>query len=398
MALVGVEGTGCYLDRMGMGHPHPTIKDYVEGSCMMGRTDIVRENGPLFDPEYRFAYCEDADLSLRLRKKGYEIAHVPLNMKHVRGKTSDSVREDIDIDGFHVFNHMVLMKRWHKYLKTKSFTEEIAIQRSMAMGDVLWVTPVLRQMKRENPYLKISFYTQYPEILRGNPNVDTVGPCTDDFYFIPENNRINLDLCYEKKPYQHTVLSYAEACGVKLDPKDWFPEIFINEDENEFALDITKGRKWAAVHTGPNDTVGRTLTSDLIGSVEAYLSQHGYAVYRISPEHGHTFHQMTAIIGECELFVGADSLPMHLAQMQGVSTVGIYGAISPLNWQIPNLPWVKAVTAKPLRVGCLGCSREYAPPRTGPLCIRTGENYNLCMARIEPQDVFDAIEEVLRTR
>jgi O-antigen biosynthesis protein len=146
MALVGVEGTGCYLDRMGMGHPHPTIKDYVEGSCMMGRTDVVRECGGLFDPAYRFGYCEDADLSLRVRKRGYEIAHVPLGMKHIRSVTSDSVKEEIDIDGFHAFNHMILKKKWWTYLKTKSFREEVAIQRTIAMGDVLWMTPVLRQM------------------------------------------------------------------------------------------------------------------------------------------------------------------------------------------------------------------------------------------------------------
>ena len=95
MAQVGLKGTPCWLDWNGMGHRLEefgalgklTRADYVETSCMMGRTDAVRECGELFDPAYRFAYCEDSDLSLRLRSRGHEIAHIPLHVEHIGGVT-----------------------------------------------------------------------------------------------------------------------------------------------------------------------------------------------------------------------------------------------------------------------------------------------------------------------
>lgn len=398
IALVGLEGTACWLDGFGLGHPRADAPaDYVEASCMMGQTEIVKENGPLFDPAYRFGYCEDTDLSLRLRKKGYKIAHVPLNVKHVRSKTADSVREEIDIDGFHTFNHMVLQKRWYGYLQTKSFGEEVAIRRTRAMGDVLWTTPVLRQMKRENPHLKIHFYTDYPEILRGNPYVDTVGPCNESFDEC--ERKIDLDLAYEMKPYQHTVLSYAEACGVKLYPEDWWPDVFLNEEEqiygDDFVDELFEAERYAAIHLGPSEVVGRTLAIPLVQAIEDHLRERRWSIFRVQIGDGYSFHKLAAIIGRCKLFVGADSMPMHLAQAARIPTVGIYGSISPLNWQIPNVPYIKAVTAEPMKVGCLGCHREYAPPMTGPLCIRHGENINRCMKMIDPEDVFRAIEEVL---
>jgi glycosyltransferase involved in cell wall biosynthesis len=391
LALVGAEGTGCYLDSRGMGHPTGPHVDYVEGSCMMGRTELLRKEG-LFDPAYRFAYCEDADLSLRLRKKGYQIKHIPLKMMHVRSATSDQVRDEIDIEGFHAFNHMVLISRWHKYLETRSFApkEGISIKRTGAMGDVLWMTPVIRQMKRDCPELKIHVYTEYPEILRGNPDVASAGPVRDSFD--EAENKIDLDLSYEMNPKQHCVLTYAEKCGVKI--TDWLPRVYLNDQEGNLADRIVGNGKWAALHVGPDDCIGRTLTPILVDRIVGYLSAHDWNIFPIQKGE-YTFHELAAIISSCGLFVGADSLPMHLAQSARIPTVGIFGSISPENWLIPNVAYFKGVTADPMKVGCLGCHKEYPVPRTGPFCIRGGENTNLCMKRIDENKVFEAIEEVL---
>ena len=50
--------------------------DFVAGSVLLLRRSAVLQAGGLFDPDY-FMFYEDSDLSLRLRRIGYELAIVP---------------------------------------------------------------------------------------------------------------------------------------------------------------------------------------------------------------------------------------------------------------------------------------------------------------------------------
>ena len=50
--------------------------DFVAGSVLMLRRSAVLQAGGLFDPDY-FMFFEDSDLSLRLRRAGYQLAIVP---------------------------------------------------------------------------------------------------------------------------------------------------------------------------------------------------------------------------------------------------------------------------------------------------------------------------------
>lgn len=129
VAQVGLEGSHCVLDLLGIGHKIDEfsvslgdlmLPDYVETSCMMARTDAILFCGPLFDPAFKFAYCEDADLSLRLRKAGFAIEHVPLNVEHIGGVTLQD-QKTVGAKEFYVENHLFMQKRWGKYLRTKEF-------------------------------------------------------------------------------------------------------------------------------------------------------------------------------------------------------------------------------------------------------------------------------------
>lgn len=89
--------------------------EYLEGSCLMGRTSLLREHG-LFDPNLQFAYGEDSDLSLRMRQAGYSIHQVPFRLPfHAGGATTRTVP---NLKPIILANHQYLMNKWADYLKS----------------------------------------------------------------------------------------------------------------------------------------------------------------------------------------------------------------------------------------------------------------------------------------
>lgn len=97
----------------------PLMPDYIEGSCMMVRTSTLSDNKePLFWDELKIAYCEDADLSLRVRKLGYTLAVADFTLIHKAGTTTRTVPELHDtIRG----NFVKCRDKWRHYLKTRTF-------------------------------------------------------------------------------------------------------------------------------------------------------------------------------------------------------------------------------------------------------------------------------------
>jgi ADP-heptose:LPS heptosyltransferase len=395
MALVGAREAPCYLNNAG--HGGTTVEngepDYVEGSCMMALTAIVRKHG-LFDPVYRLGYCEDADLSLRLRKIGYHIQHVNAPVKHLHTQTVPvAVADGIDMWGSHDINHHTLRRRWKGYLKTKSFVERILVRRAMAMGDVLLTTPVIHQLKKENAHAEIHVDTRYPEVFKDNPDVCSTSPSG------AYHRAINFDQCYENTPNRHIVDSYAEAAGVKV--TDYFPRIYPSAEDYQAAKDRFEDGKWAVVHSGPhrgiNPVEGRTVTDKLMHDIKCHLEDRGYSIVNLDVLNL-SLGYLSALIGKASLFVGADSGPMHIAQAMHTPTVGIFGAVNPFYRLVPGVPFLHGVSAWPRDCGCLGCHHLYEPPMLGSQCIRGGDDFNRCMKKVKAEDVFKAIDLVLEKK
>ena len=89
--------------------------DYVSGCAIMLPTGLWRELGG-FDPLFAPAYCEDADLALRLRAAGHEVWFQPLSrVIHYEGRTSGT---DVTqgVKAYQVANTKKLFLRWHESL------------------------------------------------------------------------------------------------------------------------------------------------------------------------------------------------------------------------------------------------------------------------------------------
>lgn len=93
--------------------------DYIEASCMMVAVGALRvANEPLFSEYLNFAYCEDADLCLRVRKAGFTIHKADFSLFHKSGTTTRTV------PGLHETmreNFAVCREKWADYLETRTF-------------------------------------------------------------------------------------------------------------------------------------------------------------------------------------------------------------------------------------------------------------------------------------
>lgn len=119
VAQVGYWGGHMGPDGRGFGGANGYDVDYIPGWCFCVSRETYNTHG-LFDQKLKFAYCEDADLSLRLKEAGKKIyaLHAPL-VFHYQNKTIVEVEKEGDVDVAATFdaNHTYLKDRWRDYLQ-----------------------------------------------------------------------------------------------------------------------------------------------------------------------------------------------------------------------------------------------------------------------------------------
>lgn len=115
LALCGMEGMPTELGPDGVGRLGKRV-DYVGGGACMGRVSILRETG-LFRPElFKMAYCEDADLGLRVQGAGYDIETAPVDFWHVGRGTWRNMTGDLE-KRIRAENHRTLRRLWWPELR-----------------------------------------------------------------------------------------------------------------------------------------------------------------------------------------------------------------------------------------------------------------------------------------
>ena len=403
LGIVGIKGACCELDSTGMGHPGDRV-DYIEASCLMIPTDIAREHG-LFDPIYRFAYCEDADLSLRLKRAGYNLSVVDLPIRNQGAATARLVRNTVDLEGYQFRNNHILLRRWERFFARKrlgNVRTRILVRRGGARGDVIMATPIVRAIRRRYPMAEITVSTMFPGVFAGNKNVDRAVEVMPDPKSFDEV--FNLDMAYEKDPLKHAVQAYADACSLEIETTDWQFDLFTNETGPANAQQrMPDGSKYAIVHPGMvPGWAGRQWEPRRFNLVSDALHQRGFVVCLVGEEstpaiqhridlRNIPFHQVVACMARASLFVGLDSMPLHVAQATRIPIVAIFGCVDPAFRLLPGLNAI-GVTAE--NVGCIGCHGYLPGPRTATQsCVRGDER---CMARLSPEQVIAAIDQVLK--
>lgn len=331
-ALSGPAGACCSLRNDFMGFAGGPV-EYLEGSCLLGKVEILRLHG-LFDEELVFAYGEDSDLSLRLRQRGYTIHAVPgVAFTHVHGATASMVP---GIRQHFAKNMQYLQGKWADYMRLRNFTHPFVLKHHGPAEQVLMLTPIIRALRETQPKSPIWVETDHPEVLVNNPHLAKCDTHLDyNRSDIVEHDFTGL---WEDDPTQHMLDLYAEEAGVELARRvcEFFPTV---EDFRNATRLVGTAKEFVAVHAGRMDNPGYRWPEHhwqefllmlrsrwkvvLVGADSMFQIPRDLDISRES------LGLTAAVLNQCACFIGGDGLPLHLAQAVGCPVIGLFGVTTP---------------------------------------------------------------------
>jgi len=368
--------------------------DYLVGWCLAVRKDVFEEIGG-FDERYGYGYCEDTDLSYRLKHDGYKINILEvLKIHHFSNKTVFR-QKDFDPYVLTMQNHEKFRQKW-LVKKPAGKINKICVIRSGGLGDVLLTFPIVKELKRKHPGSELTYVTTETckDLLNGCPYIDRIS--TDTIY-AKEKFDMVLEPKYEHSPkrYMHTM---ADSIGIKIKDKRLFYNL--TDESKKFARNILKDNPAVCFHTG---RTWRTREWDILRfkEVAQYIADnYGFQIIELGRYDTQVlgipgnvdlrgklnFDQLAAVINECELFVGIDSFCLHLATSVGTPVVGIYGSTQ------PELVEVNGSKSYPVRIelSCSGCRH-----RTPGIFVNCNNVY--CMQGITADMVTGRVKESLES-
>lgn len=268
--------------------------------------------------------------------------------------------------------------------------QHLAVRRGGGLGDVLMCTPALYAAWQRNPQLKITFYANYQEILKGLPFIHQI-------YHYKQAPPHAIRFSYEHllPPPRHIAHIFADQIGIDL--QDVRPHCVVDEAVlQQLKTRIPQGlplitiQRRASSHT-PNKNWPDAYWDALIN-----LLQPDYFVIEIGQEktaeqprqeknyfdwRGQTsLPELVALIKLADLHVGPVSSPMHIAAAVGTPCVIIYGGYE-----------------KPVCSQYEGHIQLYTDLPCSPCWLRTPCPYEKkCLTVIHPTTVLMSIQKLLR--
>ncbi|MCL2074838.1 MAG: methyltransferase domain-containing protein [Betaproteobacteria bacterium] len=290
----------------------------------------------------------------------------------------------------------------------KSKRPNIVMQRTRALGDVIWTTPILRELRRRYPRHNLIVVTKKTEVFLHNPDADLV--FNMQYEPLPDDVLIDLDWTYESRRELHILHAYAESSGISLTSTQ--PALHpANSDFRPVAAHIFSNFRYlrverlVAVHM-PANAPARTWPREYWQRFIADLPQNtGIVVLGTDLDFSAAdigisdrrvlclvrrlnLMQTAAVISLCDLLVAPDSGVMHIAAAVGVPCLGMFSTVDP----VARMPFATASRALWADVECRGCTKTLAPEATEFLCRH---RLDYCFRRILPEEVLSTTLSML---
>jgi len=261
-------------------------------------------------------------------------------------------------------------------------SHSILVRRHQSRGDVLMVTPILRELRVSHPGSRITFATACTDAIGKNEDVDRIIRTEEiegEFDLV-----VNLDGAYEEMPLIHPVQAYAKKAGLESVDNHLF---YYSQKRIDY------DHQYVVIHGGPTGWPGRDWCLDKFNIVSQYLRKQGLHVVNIGERRdslkidcdldlvGNTNKdELAGWMDAAICFIGIDSYPAHLAQAMDCHSVVLFGTTLP-QFRLTS-PCAIGVTSD---ANCVGQHHREKPPITYSSC--NGE----CMERISPKQVIESI-------
>ena len=280
----------------------------------------------------------------------------------------------------------------------KSF---IVIQRKSAMGDVLWIEPVIREASKR--YRRVYVVTPFTDLFLNYPikNVYFLKELPQPFKILREISKalfnsvgfIDLGGVYERSPKVNLLRAYLDFVNFK-EANLSYPKLYPTSINHEI--------KTVVIHI---DAPSLSKNFRSVNGVEwpiirEFLESRGYSVIGItdnpdtkkyySETYFSTIENLISMIASCSLFIGLDSGPSHIAASLGIPSLIFFGAVDPKLRHIPEL-----FNGEFLQGDCnyLGCYHDYLDNESR-ICRVVGASDPAPCCKFTTNGVIEAIKRV----
>ena len=211
------------------------------------------------------------------------------------------------------------------------------IDRLGAPGDALITANVIRCIKETYPKLKVNCITPHPELIRLDPDIDTINQ-PETFYSFDSTY---WELIVRKEKSQNIIEHNMLRLGI--DKYEYKAAFYLSEEEKEWAKQKINqfDRPIIAICTKSKEPVKNWPEenwSDLIQNLK-----YKYSIIQLGDEKEPIFEgvhrfagklsmrESGAILSHASYFIGPDSLLMHIANGLNIKSTIIFGGSRPVN-------------------------------------------------------------------
>jgi len=267
---------------------------------------------------------------------------------------------------------------FHGYFH-EPFKPTIILKRSAAIGDIILLEPVMRWFSLNNYNVVLDIPIQFYDLF--SEHYFPVKHISQFDRRIPARE-INLDKSYEVRPGQPYLQSYFEFCGIKdfeLSKPFLYP--IVSKETKLF-------RRLAVIHIDERQTPHRNVFGIDWEPVKEHLESLGFTVLQVgrfrheyvAPEiNTSSIRFLKFVISSCDLFIGVDSAPAHIAIAYNKPAIVFCGSVNP-KLVYPDLTNVKVIQNDCEFAGCWHTktgSTEGVPcvfdEKKPPCCIHSAE-------------------------
>lgn len=283
------------------------------------------------------------------------------------------------------------------------------IMRSGAIGDLLMLTPVLREWRLQRGAVNLCCFPHHFPLFDGNPDVDTIISYPLALSIVPRFRRIiSLENTMECDHVRHPTDIFSNALGltrgtgykpiyhVKVSEKLATSQHLFHARPN-IALQLKASvanrdyplPHWLEVIQGLEKRGWGVLLLGAKGQIPVFPPNIRSPFIRDLSAMGLTIRESAAVLSQCDAFIGIDSAFLHFAHALDVPAIGLFG---PFPWgiRIGNAPKTRAISGTGDCAGC--CWHIHAGNVYPPNKPCSTARHCVVLASIAPTRIIAAAE------